>query len=276
VSASGGAFTTWWADRYTRGLPDDVRERRRDEIASDVFEQRHMQAVSDGRSSSPAWRTVRGIPADVAWRRQEKRAMRANSPVPSESRLRNAWAVATQRWFAPIAVLLLVFNLLFAIAVVSDGEGSGRIVGPVLLALCAAAIATGLWMRWRAARVITARPAPGGASLRAVSNRTIAGIITVLVILLGLLVVGVSTGSVPVFFSAIAVIAIATIGFGGRALVRAVRSSDLADKAGLADGLIIVGTLPSLAMFWMIIPPILALLVIGGVLGTSPRFRPAA
>ena len=85
-----------------------------------------------------------------------------------------------------------------------------------------------------------------------------------------------STGSVPVFFSAMVVIAIAALGFGGRAVVRAVRSSDLADKAGLADGLIIVGTLPSLAMFWMIIPPILALLVIGGVLGTSPKFRPAA
>jgi hypothetical protein len=29
-------------------------------------------------------------------------------------------------------------------------------------------------------------------------------------------------------------------------------------------------------MFWMIVPPILALIVIGGVLGTSPKFRPAA
>ena len=65
-------------------------------------------------------------------------------------------------------------------------------------------------------------------------------------------------------------------GFGTGAVVRAVRSSDLADKAGLADGLIIVGTFPALAMFWMVIPTILALIVIGGVLGTSPKFRPAA
>jgi hypothetical protein len=275
VSAGTGAFTTWWTDRYTRGLPTEIRDRRRDEITSDVFEQLHA-APNAPNAASMTWRTMRGIPSDVAWRRQEMRAMHANSSEPRSSRLRNAWAVVTQKWFAPLAVLLLVFNVLFAIAVVNEGEGSGQIVGPVLLSLCAVAIGAGLWIRWRAARVITARPTPAGAPSRAVSNRTIAGIFTVLVIILALLVVGVSTGSVPVFFSAIAVIAIATLGFGGRAVVRAVRSSDLADKAGLADGLIIVGTLPALAMFWMIIPPILALIVIGGVLGTSPKFRPAA
>jgi hypothetical protein len=274
VSAGDGAFTTWWTDRYTRGLSDEVRERRRGEIASDVFEQLHT--ASDERDSSLTWRTMRGIPADVAWRRQEKRAMRANAPQPRESRWRNAWAVVTQKWFAPVAVLVMVFNLLFAIAVVNEGEGSGRFIGPVLLVLCAAAIAVGLWMRWRAARVITSRPAPAGAPRRAVSNRTIAGLFAVLGITLALLIVGVSTGAVSVFFIALGIFAIAAIVFGSRAVMRAVRSSDVADKAGLADGLVIVGTFPALAMFWMIIPPILALAVIGGVLGTSPRFRPAA
>src|SRR5262249_25837084 len=157
VSAGDGAFTTWWADRYTRGLPDEVRARRRGEIESDVFEQLHM--VSDERDSSVTWRTVRGIPADVAWRRQEMRAMRANAPEPRGSRLRNAWAVATQRWFAPLAILVLLFDVLLAINVISEGKGSGQIVGPILLSLCAAAIGSGLWLRWRASRVITSRPA---------------------------------------------------------------------------------------------------------------------
>jgi hypothetical protein len=277
VSAANGEFISWWADRYTRGLPNEVRERRRDEIESDVFEQRHSTVNgSDARPTSVVWRTVRGIPADVAWRRQEMRSMRANAPVPHESRLRNAWAVATQRWFAPIAVLVMVFDLLFAIAVAKTGKGSGQVVGPIFLTLCGVAIAAGLWMRWRAARVITSRPAPAAAPRRAVNNRTIAKLVAMLGVTLLLLTIGVSTGAVSVFFVAFGIFVIAALVFGGRAMVHAIRSSDVADRAGLADGLVIVGTFPALAMFWMVIPAILALLVIGGVLGTSPKFRPAA
>jgi hypothetical protein len=274
MTTGDGGFTTWWADRYTRGLSDEVRERRRDEIASDVFEQLHM--ASGEPFSSLTWRTVRGIPADVAWRRQEKRAMRANSPEPRASRLRNAWAVATQRWFAPLAILVLLFDVLLAINVISEGKGSGQVIGPILLALCAAAIGAGLWLRWRASRVITSRPAATGEPRRAVSNRTIAGLLAILGVTLALLIVGVSTGSVGVFFAGFGLIVVAALLFGGRAVARALRSSDIADKAALADGLIIVGTFPALAMFWTIVPPILALLVIGGVLGTSPKLRPAA
>src|SRR6185436_5921532 len=105
------------------------------------------------------------------------------------------------------------------------------------------------------------------------SNRTIAGLVAVLAVTLALLVVGVSSGSVSVFLSALGFLAACAVIFGGRAVVSAVRSSDVADRAGLADGLIIVGTFPALAMFWMVVPPILALLVIGGVLGTSPTLR---
>ena len=105
------------------------------------------------------------------------------------------------------------------------------------------------------------------------SNRTIAGLFAVLAVTLALLVVGISSGSIPVFVSALGFIGLCALIFGGRAVVHALRSSDVADQAGLADGLIIVGTFPALAMFWMIVPPILALVVIGGVLGTSPKLR---
>src|SRR5262249_49316672 len=106
VSAARGAVRVWGADRHTRRPPGEVRERRRDELASDVCEQ--LPLASGEQRSSVTWRTVRGIPSDVAWRRQEMRAMRANSPEPHESRLRNAWAVVTQKWFAPIALLVIV------------------------------------------------------------------------------------------------------------------------------------------------------------------------
>jgi hypothetical protein len=43
----------------------------------------------------------------------------------------------------------------------------------------------------------------------------------------------------------------------------------------LPDVLMIAGTLPALALWWLVIPAILALLVIGGIIGTGPRRRAA-
>jgi len=61
-----------WVDLYTRGLPDDTRAARRDEVEDDVWCQ-HEEAVAIGRS---AWsrdtevflRLLFGMPADVSWR----------------------------------------------------------------------------------------------------------------------------------------------------------------------------------------------------------------
>jgi hypothetical protein len=46
--------------------------------------------------------------------------------------------------------------------------------------------------------------------------------------------------------------------------------------AGVADTFLILGTLPALAMFWMIVPTVLAIAVICGVLGAGPTRRPAS
>jgi hypothetical protein len=272
-----GLFATWWTDRYTRGLPAEVRDRRREEIACDVFEQQ-VHTASDGRPTSITWRSVRGIPADMSWRRQEMRAMRASSPDPRFPHVRNAWAVVTQRWFAPLAVLLIAFNLLFALTIVRDDASTmpGRVVGPTFLVAFAVLMAIGLWMRWSAGRELAQRSASADLLRSPVANRTIAALIAVLVLTLVLLIVGVAGGSALVFFLAIGFLLVCALIFGGRAVMRALRASDLAAKSGLANGLIIVGTLPALAMFWMIIPPLVAFAVIGGVLGTSPRLRPAA
>lgn len=57
-----------WVAAYTRGLPPDVRDRRREEIASDLYE----HAVADrgpGHSTRVLRRLLTGVPADLAWRR---------------------------------------------------------------------------------------------------------------------------------------------------------------------------------------------------------------
>lgn len=62
-------LTLAWVGWYTRGLADPVRQERRDEIASDLWEHR---ADADGRritSLAILSRTLRGAPADLSWRR---------------------------------------------------------------------------------------------------------------------------------------------------------------------------------------------------------------
>ena len=70
----------WWVGTYTRGLPADIRQDRRDEIEDDLWSQVH-EAGSSGRTDRSlageiVIRLLFGIPADVSWR-VEKRG-----PVP--------------------------------------------------------------------------------------------------------------------------------------------------------------------------------------------------
>jgi hypothetical protein len=67
----------WWARRYTRGVPAAVAERRVGEIEADVHDQiehDRTHGVRDARiACSLASRTLRGVPADLSWRRRQPR-----------------------------------------------------------------------------------------------------------------------------------------------------------------------------------------------------------
>ncbi len=64
-------LTRGWAAAYTVGLARDVRQSRRREIASDIWEHQH-DAEDTGFSAGVALqmisRTLRGMPADLLWR----------------------------------------------------------------------------------------------------------------------------------------------------------------------------------------------------------------
>jgi len=67
-----------WCRWYTADLPDDLAAERRAELASDLFEEReHTGARATG---SILWRTVRGIPADLAWRGARLRGAAVGAP----------------------------------------------------------------------------------------------------------------------------------------------------------------------------------------------------
>ena len=65
-----------WTRLYTCGLPPDLRDRRRDEIESDLWE-----SFQDGRSDPAlAWhlwaRLIGGLADDLAWRSEQTVAVR--------------------------------------------------------------------------------------------------------------------------------------------------------------------------------------------------------
>lgn len=273
-------FPAWWAHRYTRGLPADVRARRLAEIEADVDAQQRWAAKNGTATpgSAVAWRTARGMVSDLAWRRQQKAAMRTGDPIRDASPGQRLWAAFTQSWFAPMAVLLAVFNMLAAIAVLNeeDGQMPGQVLGPIVMTLLAVSIIVGLLVRRRAADALGAGTSP--AVQRRHRRRAVGPVVAVLVVVaaFGALTVGVSTGSIPFFFVALVVIGATAAILGVWLLVRALRSDRAEDRIALADSLIVVGTLPAFGLFWMVVPALLAIAVVAGVVGTGARLRTSA
>jgi hypothetical protein len=87
-----------WVRLYTRGLPAEAIERRRDEIEADLADEA-SDATFDGLAISRirwqrATRLVGGIPADVAWRFETARDARSGrSDHMHASRRDVAWAL---------------------------------------------------------------------------------------------------------------------------------------------------------------------------------------
>jgi hypothetical protein len=244
---TGAGFTRWWAGCYTRGLPVEAREARRAEIESDVFEQQ----AAGGSAAAIVGRTLRGAADDLLWRYSEGRAMNADAPTG----MRAAWAAATQAWFTPVAVLLALFNFLAALAVLRDPNGKmpGQVIGPLVLTTLGIAILAGLWMRWR--RTTEPSEPPAAPSRWSRVARVALGLVAALAV--AAMVVGIS----PLFALAALVVLVLAVVLWLRTAHRGV----------LADVLIVAGALPALSLWWLIVPAVMALVVIGGVLGTGRR-----
>ena len=120
------AFARRWAATYTFGLPAETRDRRREEIAGDLWEQQHDDEDDGGRHRSAAGLAVRvcsGMPSDLLWRAGERRPVRrldlANLAIDrnTDRRMRlvgRGVVLAAVACFVPIAVglpALLVVTL---------------------------------------------------------------------------------------------------------------------------------------------------------------------
>lgn len=187
MTAAPGATTAravlLWCDLYTHGLPAHVAAERRAELESDLHEHR---ACWSGRHPSAlrrdlVVRAALGVPADLTWRTQQRRAVRSPSAseVPMASRppldawTRAAYVVASvvTAWTAVVAVWMLVDarNADAGSYDLTARVGIG-ILGVIMLGVCvhgllglrshptraalelgAAAVAMTAWMMWAGA-----------------------------------------------------------------------------------------------------------------------------
>jgi hypothetical protein len=133
-----------WAEVYTRGLSADLRERRRLELESDMWEHLH-DADEPNAANAVFGRFLRGIPADVRWRYRtllESRGARQRSQHMTTSLRSNWWVILT--------AILGVLPLGISIAMLASGVGGGgtlRFVGVAVSALTGALLIGGLIRR---------------------------------------------------------------------------------------------------------------------------------
>ncbi|HVF19042.1 MAG TPA: hypothetical protein VNA14_02230 [Mycobacteriales bacterium] len=268
-----------WVRVYTRGLPPEVADARRRELASDIYE--HLVATSGSRAARRAvvGRTARGVVDDLAWRHEQRQTMKQSDRVDQLTGLRAAWASATQSWFAPAAALCGLFNLGLAIGILLDEESTmpGRVGGPMFLLGFAVCMAAGLRLRWRAGRPGRTEPGRTEPDRASGEGRAVTGLRYVLVLLaLASLVLAVVGSFIAVIVAALTILALgATVPSWRRARAGgpAARS---ASSLAVADALIIIGTLPGFAFFWIVVPALLALVTVVGVVGTGPGARARA
>jgi hypothetical protein len=133
-----------WVAWYTRGLPGDVRDARRAELRSDLFEhRRHAAAHGHGRlrwSIQVGGRVARGMPDDLWWRFAQQAAGRPATEAAARRRQLLAWlfdwvvspafaiAVLVTAWFStsPLRLAGALLAVFVVLAVLRT-----KLVGPV-------------------------------------------------------------------------------------------------------------------------------------------------
>ena len=158
-----------WVAFYTRGLPRDLREARRDEINDDLWCE-HAEAAAAGRSARSldadlALRLILGIPSDLSWRLTHHRA-------PDRTILEKRASIGTRiLGLLPIVAAASLFSL-----AILTGGNSGPVWAWVwiplgsIIAFAAAALGLALQFQDRVGRLGAA-----GAILVAMASAMIVG-----------------------------------------------------------------------------------------------------
>lgn len=156
MSGRSAGLVRGWVDVYTRGLPAEIRDGRRDEIASDLWSQFEEAAITGRSERSTAneilVRLLAGIPADISWRFAHRGGKRAKVSLPDDTT-----GTAGLGWAAIIAGVGMTGLLLRYTEVLTwDTLIFTGMIGGIALALVFAGLVVGFRDRLRQPAVILA------------------------------------------------------------------------------------------------------------------------
>lgn len=144
----------WWVATYTRSVPKQIAEGRREELLSDLYEQYSAAARSGhtrkAASRSIAWRALRGAVADLRWGRVHNQrkagAVHATTGGPGKSQgffrgMNAVWTIFAVAFVVSFGAWLLEYFIfhghLLGHVVLEDGSGYG-ISGLLILGIAIA------------------------------------------------------------------------------------------------------------------------------------------
>lgn len=125
-----GSAASWvcrrWVNLYTRNLPAAERQRRRDEIESDLFEHAHdarSSGVSAVRLNAEILaRVLVGVPADLSWRRATRQPHQRLALGGNSMSLTTSTARRLLYGLSALIVLYSSFGFLVGIGILGDGN----------------------------------------------------------------------------------------------------------------------------------------------------------
>ena len=149
------ALVSWWAATYSRHLPAEVAERRRAELASDLWEQRaHGRTVGAPDAAvalSILRRMAAGMPADLRWRQRQLAATRGR---PLEPGGRPVLRTLARNWWLVLAALVGIFEVAFGVAIpLEEGANLDTVGGGALIAAAGLLVLGGIAVRRQRSRV---------------------------------------------------------------------------------------------------------------------------
>jgi len=169
-----------WCEFYTRGLPAAVTAERREELAADVQDQLEWGASQgipvQATARAIRWRAIRGVPADLSWRRSQ---LAAADSVDTASRVFGGSLLAAAN------LLGVALFSTAVVAVVRAGSGalaSDPLAMPTLVAALAIACGLVLLARTRTRSLGALWVAAGGPVILIVGLRLLAQHTTLLLV----------------------------------------------------------------------------------------------
>lgn len=103
-------LTRWWVRLYTKGLPPEMRDARRAEIESDLWEQGEDSTASGSKPDETALqvfvRLLLGTPADLSWRLEAGARSGAAKGTTILRRSKSMGATMLQKGLLGLTVLL--------------------------------------------------------------------------------------------------------------------------------------------------------------------------